>query len=267
MYDFVDDSFNNENSHENILSIQVSLNGFSFCIQDTNNQRILFFKHIDLKISSPQLILRRFTEWINDEEALRWSYRQKKLIYIGPQFTLLPQQFESEPVKHDLKKLLFTGNEEEFAENWIEEIHSKLFFSLPTGLNSTIQEQLGHVRIAHPITPIIRAHFRHPAETSLVLFFDNTNMYLTLKQKGQLVIANKFNVNHTNDAVYYALSVAKQLKTDAKSCAVLLVGRSAYLKGLNEHLQQHFAELGWLPSEKSMANVEDRELSEFICLY
>jgi hypothetical protein len=267
MYDFIDDSFNRENSQENILSIQLSLNGFSFCIQHSNDKRILRFKHRDIKISTPQLISRLFADWCNEEDLLTSSYRQKQVIFAGSQFSLIPQQLESEALKSDLQALLLNRVYDEYAENWIENIKAKVIFPLPTDLNKTIQEQLGLARIVHPITQLIRLQYRHTAETSLVLYFDNKDMFLTMKENERLLLANHFRINHINDVVYYALSVAKQLKTKTKITTVLLGGKSDLLTGLQKNLANHFADVQWLLPEYPVQLADKKTVSEFVCLY
>lgn len=266
MYDFIDDSFSRKNSHEYILSIQVSLNGFSFCIRELSG-RILCFKHIDLKISSEQFISRRFADWCNEEELLQLTYNQKQLVYIGKRFTLLPQQMESEELKGDLRELLLqTGDEEEYAENWIKEVQAKLIFVLPPEFNGTVKEKLGEVRICHIVQKLIHWQDVQADKSGLLLFFDHKDLYLVLKQKKQLTLANAYKVNHANDVIYYALSVAKQLKVDLKSCKVTTGGQSTLRNSLNEQLQQHFGTVEILAAGTTNSEKGETTMNDIICL-
>ncbi len=266
MYDFIDDSFSRKNSHEYILSIQVNLNGFSFCIRELSG-RMLCFKHIDLKISGDQFISRRFADWCDEEELLQLPYNQKQLVYTGTRFSLLPQQMESEELKSDLRELLLkAGDEEEYAENWIKEVQAKLIFVLPPEFTGTVKEKLGEVRISHIVQKLIHWQDVQANDSGLLIFFNHKDLYLLVKQNKQLILANVFKVNHSNDVIYYALSVAKQLKVELKSCKVTISGQSSLKTSLDEQLQQHFDAVEILSAETAASGKGENLLNEIICL-
>ena len=63
--------FDIEKTYKYILSIQVSLDGFSFSVLSQHEDNVLAFKTNQLKISSAALIPRRFNDWLESEELLK----------------------------------------------------------------------------------------------------------------------------------------------------------------------------------------------------
>ena len=90
---FVDNSFDLENSINNILSIRVSPGGFSFSVVNLQNNKLLAFNHSTLKISNEHFIPRRFGEWIDSETILQNKYGQTHVYVDTPKFTFVPEPF------------------------------------------------------------------------------------------------------------------------------------------------------------------------------
>jgi len=241
MFEFVDDSFTRENSFENILSIQLGLNGFSFCIR-AGNGHLLYLKQLEVSISNEHLLARHFEDWCNEEELLLLPYREKQIYYIGNRFSLVPEQLESGTVNADIRQLLLAANtDEEYAENWIEEIEAKLLFMLPKHLNSVLQDNLGDHRVMHLMQKLIALTAAESHDTMLLLYFNDKDLFFLLRENKQLKLCNVFRIQHENDAVYYVLAACRQLQVAAKSCALSIAGKSVFREKTMKHLSVHFS--------------------------
>ena len=267
MFEFVDDSFIRENSHENILSIQVNLNGFSFCIHKGVDNKLLYFKQLQLKISSNHLLVRRLDDWCKEEELLLLPYREKHVYYVGYRFSLVPEQLESEALKSDIRTLVMSANEEEeYAENWIEEIKAKLVFMIPDQLNNILHENIGDYRLKHVVKKLISISHTESSLCNLLVFFDEKEMIVLAKKNKQLIFCNNFRINHVNDVVYYILTIAKQLQIDLKNSTLQISGKSDFIDGAKQDLSQHFVSI-----TKAIQNTEDRisesNVAQSVCLF
>ena len=146
------ESFDIEKTYEYILSIQVSLDGFSFSILSQHENEILAFSTNQLKISSTALIARRFNDWLESEELLKKPFKKIRVVVFSQKFTLIPEEYFREGLKQEIPPLLFGEDDEhEIAENAIGELATRLIFALPTGLNKVISEQIGECEIVHPV--------------------------------------------------------------------------------------------------------------------
>lgn len=267
MFEFVEDSFNRENSFENILSIQVGLNGFSFCIRKGENNKLLYFKQLAVKISSNHLFIRRVEDWFKEESLLLLPYREKHLYFIGHRFSLVPHQLESEELKSDLRMLLMAaGDEEEYAENWVEEIKAKLVFMLPDGMNKVLRDNLGDIRLKHVTQKLIALSTSESAENSMLLFFDEKKLFLLASKNQQLVLSNLFSINHANDVLYYTLTAAKQLKLDFGKCILQIAGKSDFMESAVNNLSAHCKSIAKLP-HLTEDQLSDANICESVCLF
>ena len=267
MFEFVDDSFIRENSFENILSIQVSLNGFSFCIRKGDDNKLLYFKQHQVKISSDHLFVRRLEDWCKEEELLQLPYREKHVFYVAYRFSLIPEELESEVLKSDVRLLLMTATEEEeYAENWMEEIKAKLVFMIPGQLNHVLHECFGDYRLKHVVQKLASIPAPEFSESNILLFFDEKELIVLAKQKGQLSFCNTFKINHVNDAIYYILTIAKQLKIDIKNGTLQITGKSDFLEGTAVNLSQHFKSVEQA-LQTSDEKIGEFNISESICLF
>ncbi len=268
MYDFIGPSFSKENSHLYSLSIQVSLNGFSFCIRDEDDSKLLVFKNIAAKVSSEPLLTRRLKEWFDEEEMLQLSFREKKVLFSGSKFSLLPNQLESEQVKADILKLIHKSNpESEQAENWIEPIQAKLIFLLPQHLLELLRDHFGDFKLSHVLKPVLRQLFQLPSENAVMLFFDDKEMFMSVKKEGQLVLSNVFRVNHPNDAIYYILSAGKQFKLNTSQSVVLLAGKATFTERVEAQLVKHFSQVFNPETTKHTGDLEQKVVTEFVSLW
>uniref|UniRef100_UPI0032165AC9 DUF3822 family protein n=1 Tax=uncultured Draconibacterium sp. TaxID=1573823 RepID=UPI0032165AC9 len=270
MHDFVAESFNKEDTFEYILSIQVSLNGFSFSILRPADKEILVFKFTPQKISSEKLVTRRFTEWFGSEELIQRLYKKTRVILFSDKFTLVPNALHKSNLNEELAHLLFKeGNNLLFAENLVEKINAKLLFSLPDGINKAISEIIGECEIIHPVKSIINNLPESSPKNNLVLLFDNHNLFLLLDRNGQLLLANNFKINHANDIVYYVLTTLKQLEVPPKNTKLFYAGKSAFASNIHQNIEKYFASVElFLPNEIDYDTKLSQEvIAENIALY
>jgi len=267
MYDFVDPSFSKEKSHQYYLSIQVSLDGFSFCIRGESSD-LLAFKHTPVKISNEQLFTRRLEDWFDEEELLQLPYREKQVLFAGPNFSLLPRELESDVVKNFVSKLMLKADyETERSENWIDALQAKLLFSLPLRFLALLRDKLGDFKLVHVLLQVIEWLFQYPSESAVMLFFGEKELYLLMKKNSKLVLCNVFRINHPNDAIYYVVSAGKQFQLNIKQTDVLLAGRSKYFEQVKVQLSKQFSELQIVKGTKPSKGLDENIVPGFICLW
>ncbi len=268
MYDFVSESFNRNNSYEYKLSIQVSLNGFSFCIQKEDENDLLALKQTDFVISGEHLLSRRFRDWYSEEELLSLPFKNSEILVNSKNFSLLPEQLESVNLKKTINELLPGEKEEEYAEGWIKSIKAKLIYQLPPGLAKTVHELVGECRLIHPMQKLIGYQKRSSFNNLALLYLDEKDLYLVLKKDGELVLSNYFRINHTNDAIYFLLTTIQQLGLSLKEVVVQTCGKASYLEHLSATLPKYFRQVSLLlPKNSTDSQISQEILAKNLCLY
>lgn len=258
MHDLVtEQSFDLEKTYEYILSIQVSLNGFSFSVMLPENEKLLAYKSHTIKISSIALLTRHFSEWFKTEEIIQKPFKKNRIIISNEFFSLVPDVFFQESLKSLFPQLLYDEkNSVELAENVIPKLNAKLIFALPDGFNETIQSNIGECEIIHPVKLILNHLPEIPNENGLVLFFDSKNFYTILFNKQEVLLVNNFKMAHETDVLYYVLSMLKQLNISTKATAIFITGLSEYKDEIENKLKNIFPNVSQLDSVINFSGTE-----------
>ena len=234
--------FELEKTYEYILSIQVSLGGFSFSVLSEN--KIIAYKKTQLKISSASLISRRFNDWIESENLLQKTFKKVQIIVFTENFTLVPEKYFSDNSKIKMPEFLFEESDDaEIAVNSIVKTKSRLLFTLPTGINEVINKQIGECEIAHPLKIVLNNLPEINKENGLVLFFDKNNFYIVLHKKNKILLTNTFKTGHANDVIYYVLATFKQLEISTSKTILFLTTTNSNPPEITDLLQPYFSEI------------------------
>lgn len=213
------------------LSIQVSLNGLSFCAISKEEKRILFFK--DLLFSrklNPAQVLQQIEKQYEQEAFLRDEKPEVIVLFSNELYSLVPQKFfEEENASEYLKyntKILETDY---VAHDEIPSAGMVNVYIPYTNINNFFFERYGEFEYRHCVSVLAQEFaIQNRFQT------DGTRVYLNsfpggydllVYQKGQLLLANTFKCSTREDFIYYLLFCAEQLDLDPSSFELMLLGR------------------------------------------
>jgi hypothetical protein len=249
--------FDLEKTHEYVLSIQVSLNGFSFFIELPAENKLLAVKNSPLKISNDTLIARHFNEWVINEDLLQKPFKKIRVIIYSDKFTLVPDKYFHDTLKSKIPHLLFDENSElEIAENVIGKLNTRLIFTLPPGINNVISDKIGECEIVHPVKIILNNLPEIKNENGLILFFDSKHFYILLFNKDKILFVNSFKHAHVNDIVYYVLTTLKQLKILFSETELFLSNTNNNYAIIKDSLKPYFEEIQNMQIVPFLSDVE-----------
>jgi hypothetical protein len=225
MFEWIDDTFDLENTKHYNLSIQVSLGGFSFSIVDPQKNQLVVLKHIPLKISSEVFIARRLTECIETEKLLQNTFQKTKIIVFTEKFTLIPEHlFVAEEKKNMLHSLFEISDENRIEENSLEKFKTKLLFSLPDKLETVFGENNPGFSFVHPLSVIAGQLPPIKKEYGLVALFEHAFLYTFFYKNAEILHANRFSIKHMNDAVFFLITIFNQLKINRNETELFVAG-------------------------------------------
>lgn len=258
MYDIVaDDLFNQEYTKEYILSIQVSLGGFSFSVFSGKESRLVAWKGIPLTITSRQFLPRRFQEWTEKEEIFHKEFKEVCFVFDTKEFIPVPDKYYNETEKTKLTELVFDlESETEIETNKVGTLNLWLLFTLPKLLKEKIAEQFPGSKIIHPLKNCLgNLPQTDPGKTGLIILFSSKYFYVVLFGKEKLLLANSFSLTHKNDIIFYTLSVLKQFKTAPSKTEVFLAGDIPGGEETMKEISKYFSSTQFLkPSKKIQIN-------------
>lgn len=223
---------NKEAETRNIkLSIQVSLNGLSFCALTKDEKRIVFFKDmLFTKKLNPAQVLQEIEKQYEQEDFLKNEKPEVIVLFSNELYSLVPQEFyddenASEYLKYNTKIL-----ETDYVAQ--DEITSGKMLNvyIPyTNINNFFFEQYGEFEYRHNVSVLaqeFQIQNRFQTEGTRVYLNCFPGGYdLLIYQSGQLQLANTFNCSTREDFIYYLLFCAEQLDLDPSGFELILLGR------------------------------------------
>ncbi len=210
------------------MSIQVRLNGFSFCIINCNSNEILWFKKVDLgKECSPVQILEEIEKLYVEEEMLQQEFKEVGILFSNDLFTIVPATyFVEEEASTYLKfntKILQT---DVVAHDMLS--HDLVNVYIPyTNINNYFFDKYGEFEFQHNISVLIEAVLaKKQVKPEAQIYLNDYNNYyeLVIVQNNKLLLANTFHYETKEDFIYYLLFTLEQLQLNPSEVDLWLLG-------------------------------------------
>lgn len=216
-------------SSKKALSIQISLNGLSFCILDTSEKTIHYLKSVTFdKKKSPYELLEKLEAAIETQSLLKQSFDAVYCVYQNELSCLVPEAlFEEEHLAEYLKfnaKILKTDY---IAYDVLPCIESMNVYIPLININNYIFETFGNFTYKHASTVLIESLIEsqtQTASTALYLNVNSNSFELLAIENKKLQFYNRFNYHSKEDFIYYLLYSVEQLKLDPESVKLHLLG-------------------------------------------
>ena len=211
------------------LSIQVSLNGLSFCVLDTIGNTIPLSKRIEFgKELTPYEVLKELKSLIRSEGILDFQYTDVVVIHRNTLFSLVPKAlFNPEELANYLKfNVKMLANDlvvyDEIPNYDLVNVYVPL-----VNLNNYIYELFGEFEFKHHGTILLDSllNFHNKGKSPICyVHVDGNQIDLTVIENKKLLFYNSFVISSKEDFIYYLLFTLEQLKLDPESTKVRLFG-------------------------------------------
>lgn len=241
--------FENKDLNQYKVSIQISLDGFSFLIIRENGNEIVAGKDSTVKISSPALTGHHFADWYSSEPLLKLPF-QKVAVYIFEElFTLVPVETDENKVEQINHILLGQGNERmHYSNTTLRGVNVN--FAVHRELATQVEKAFSEVEWIHPVAVLLN-HLPESDKPNLSLLIRTHNHYfLIVRQRTRLLLANCFAANHSNDLVYQIINTFQQLKVSRNLTYLMIAETSENHRKTSETLTPYFPNISFFPTEK-----------------
>jgi hypothetical protein len=220
-----------QESSENFykLSIQVSLNGLSFCVADTLKNDILIGEHINFgKELSPFEVQRELKEVFREHNIQEMDISDVVVVHRNPLFSMVPKAlFDKIELPNYLK-----FNAKILATDLIEydeiESHEMVNVYVPyMNINNFVFDLFGEFEFVHNGTILLQSLLKSVGNTSEPVCYVNVGhrqMDMIIISKKRLHYYNSFNFHTKEDFIYYLLFTFEQLDLDPESIPLRLFG-------------------------------------------
>ncbi len=221
-----------EQNNKNIkLSIQVSLNGLSFCALLKQEKRVVFFKDMVFqKKLNPIQLLQQVEKLYEQEEFLQRRDLEVIVLFSNELYSLVPEKLFKEENASDYLKFNTRILENDFvAFDRLENFGIVNVYIPYTNINNFFFEKYGEFEYRHCVSVLAEEFLNLNKDSG-----EGTKAYLNctpggydllIIQKNKLLLANSFKCKTSEDFIYYLLFTAEQLEMDPLEFELFLLGR------------------------------------------
>ena len=232
--------FEPDKTQEYTLFIRVSLDGFSFSAVNISEKQLVAYNATPLKISNETFLARRFNEWLKSEKIFQNEFNKTVIIFDTEKFTIVPDDYYDCDFKSEIINLIFeTTGEIEIEEIKISEFNARLLFCIPPDFKDVTGLHFKNLEITHPVKTLIENLPDNDKKFRLITHFNKQYFYVLLFNETNLLLSNSFAISHENDAVFYILSLLKQMSVAKHEVDLFVSGDIAIDSKLYSELQKY----------------------------
>lgn len=245
----VDESFDLKRASEYHLSIQLGLDGFSFCILDISRNKYIVFRHIPLIVGKLQFLARKMETIFEQEDKLNAVYQSVSVSYSTNKATLVPKEFSDQI---DPEKVAGFTNElsrsEDVRADDIPGFNYQLVYSYPKELMAVLQRKYTEFQFRHKSVSLIGAaqNQRDEKKNTLLINFEKKYIRAIAIKASQISLYNSFYFKNESDFLYYTLNICHSLQLDAERDELLIGGYVADDSGYIRQLKKYIGTIQFL---------------------
>ncbi len=220
--------FNNLN--EKHLSIQLSLDGFSFCLINTREKQVEKLEYFSFEDHSPtpEKLLKNVEELFKKENALQKRYGSVNISHVNQLSTLVPKSlFDEERIRDYLKFSSKTYTNDYVVHDELEN-HDMVNVYIPfVNVNNFFLERFGSFEYKHFSTILVNNllnTFKFSEHPHMFAHVCEQQFQLVIIADNKLLFYNSFSYHSKEDFIYYILFAAEQLKLNPEKFELVLAG-------------------------------------------
>jgi len=211
------------------LSIQVSLNGLSFCILNRSTNTIEYLNKIDFQSKlTPFDALHRLKTELSASAVFSDEFRTVTVTHQNELSTVVPKSLYDERQKVDYLKFNAKILKTDYITHDEISINNSVNVYIPyVNINNYIFDTFGEFVYKHSSTLLIETILGQDQASDKSKIFINVNkmtLEVLVVHNGKLQLFNNFEFHSKEDFIYYVLFVFEQLQLDVESTPVILSG-------------------------------------------
>lgn len=245
--ELIDETFDKDRTEVYELSIQVTLNGFSFAVKDTiRNTYIVLVSQIFSKTNiSHQDWGAIVDQMVSSYPFLSKNFKKVFFEYSDAGHTLIPADLFEVSKQKDLFQLV-QNLPEHFELHHTTHTNGESFvqiFSMPYTLSTAWLRVQSKTKFISPLSSLLCYSEISKIDNLIQVDICDKIIFVLYHSKGKLVAANRFEFKNDNDVAYYILSFCNGLSIDFSNVTLHFSGRVGELKDLQRLLSNYFTNI------------------------
>jgi hypothetical protein len=210
------------------LSIQISLDGFYFCILDSASNKVLALQSFAFQnINDWQTVVKTTEENIHKNKFLKKKYKSTTVSLVSNKYSLIPTPlFDASKQKEYLQLNVETEPSLIIRKDDFKSIDAKILYAVPLGVDLMLRRNFPLCKIVHHLTGLIDSlllNFQNPSKQVFVNAGE-TAFDIIITEGKKLIFCNTFSKNSQEDFLYYILFVLEQQRINLFESTITLSG-------------------------------------------
>ena len=245
----IDETFDLNYTSEYILSIQVSLDGFSFSILNTAQNKVVYLCHQDIFATEPDFQYKKLKSIYKESDLLELPYKKTRLYFSIPEkTTLVPVKLFKTDTATELYGLTFgLDKQTEVQSRYLPCLDAFAVFGIQKSILGILQEKHPGIEIQNAIK--LSACFANDDKQTLKVSVLRKHLMILSVHTG-LHYYNCFYHENENDMLFYILAAAKSL--DEEPSTIIMDGMVNKHSEIYHRLRQYFADVQIAGSNKNI---------------
>ncbi|UMB60868.1 DUF3822 family protein [Lutibacter sp. A80] len=245
-----------KNLEENHLSIQLSLDGFSFCVYNKLNSCVAVFQRHQFINTNPtpfehlNLVKRLF----NQEELLQIKYNSVSVTHHNNLITQVPLPFfNKNNLKHYLQNTIKVLDNDYITFDEIDNSEIINVYIPFVNINNFLIDKYGSFIFKHSSTILIETllkTYKNSNEDYCFVNVSNFSFEIVVLKNKKLELYNFHTFKTKEDFIYYILFTAEQLNLNPEEFKLILLGDIEKESELYTILYQYIRNIDFYKSEK-----------------
>lgn len=246
----IDETFDINFTLEYKLSIQLSLDGFSFSILDQIQNKVIYLYHQELFDAEPEFLLKRIKAIYEESDLLELPFKKTRIIIVAPnRTTLVPVDYYRKENIADYLQTTFQASEKKCAQSSpIPDARYNAIFEIPEVILEFLKEKHPHADLVSNLS--VAYPKGNQSESVLKITIYKKHIVLTVVDQDGLKFYNCFFHDGEQDMLYYILGTVKNLAIEPDK--IILDGIVNKHETIYHRLKQYFQQVEIAENPKSI---------------
>ena len=218
-----------EKSNHHKLSIQFTLDGFSFCITNLDSQETIHFCAYTFPkiLETPEKLVAHFETIFQEDNHLQEDFKEILVIHQNSLATLVPNKlFREEHLKDYLDFNIKTLKTDFFAFDNIDQLAAKNVYVPFVNVNNYLFQNFGEFEYQHSTTAFIKRLLQTTTTPEKTMFVDvwKDQISVVVLEDKKVLFSNSFSFTSKEDFIYYLLFTAEQLELNTNEFPLFFTG-------------------------------------------
>lgn len=261
-------SVENTDLKETQLSIQINLDGFSFCIYKLPQKEPIAFELFEFKekATTPEKHLEEFTQIFENSDLLNQSFQKVTVIHQNELATLVPDElFDQNNLRNYIERSVKILDFDFITFDDTAKTKTNTVYVPFVNINNFLFNKYGSFEYFHMFSKLGEFCFNEDSKNSkekMFLHVNSSDFELLAYKNNVLQAINLFKFQTAEDFIYYVLFIVEQFDLDVETLQLTLLGAIEQESELYEILYKYIREIYFFSNNEPSINQEFNGVSK-----